>query len=55
MSADGDPVNVCALTRGKGKGKKGKGKGHEKGKCSKDESKDATDNRSVNRKHDQIQ
>ena len=36
MSADGDPMDVDALTKGKGKVK-----GHETGKSSKNESKDA--------------
>ena len=41
-----DPMDVDAMTKGKGQGKQGKGKGHEKGKSSKNESKDATDNQS---------
>ena len=46
VSADGDPMDVDAMTKGKGKGKKVKGKGHDEGYCSKNESKDATDNQS---------
>ena len=40
------PLDVPAVTQGKGKGKKGNGKVNERGKCTNNENKDATDNNS---------